>query len=325
MPLDPTTSAFLVQVAASGLKPVYEMTPEQARLQYEAGSQPADPQIEMLRVAEATLVVSGGEVLLRCLVPSAAPRAVIVYYHGGGWVIGSVNSFDATGRKLAKTSDCAVVLVDYRLAPEHPFPAAVDDAYAALLWAETNLEAIAGRRVPLIVAGDSAGGNLAAVTAQRARDRDGPAIALQILIYPATSCRTDTQSCMAPENQLVLNRKALLWFLDLYLPDPASRILPDAAPLLAEDLSRLPPAVVLTAEYDIIRDEGEAYAARLIESGVPVIFRRYEGQIHGFLTRFMLPGSALAFDDIKRAIDNHLATSAASGGGVGPNRSSLNA
>jgi acetyl esterase len=206
---------------------------------------------------------------------------VIAYYHGGGWVLGSIDEFDAFGRHLAARSGYTVVLVDYRLAPEHRFPAAVEDASDALQWVADHLSELAGPQAPLIVAGDSAGGNLAAVVAQRARGGDIP-IALQLLIYPVVDCDLERPSYVDPGNQLFLDRAGMEWFWSHYIPDPAKRADPAASPLRAADLSGLPPAVVLTAEHDPLRDEGEEYARRLADAGVPVELRRFDRQMHAF-------------------------------------------
>jgi acetyl esterase len=218
-------------------------------------------------------------------------------------VIGEIAHADTLGRKLAERSSCAVVLVDYRLAPEHRYPTAVDDCWAGLQWTAANLAEITGRAdAPLIVAGDSAGGNLAAIMALRARDAGGPEIALQVLVYPVTDADFDRPSYVDPENQLLLTRGAMVWFWDHYVPDAARRQEPDAAPLRAASLEGLPPAVVLTAEHDVLRDEGEAYAERLREAGVPVDFRRHEGQTHGFFTILLLPGSERGFQQVVKAV-----------------------
>ena len=231
---------------------------------------------------------------------------MIVYYHGGGWVLGTVDQFDALGRRLAARTGCAVVLVDYRLAPEHRYPAAVEDAWTALEWTAAHLEEIAGDPVPLIVAGDSAGGCLAAVVAQRAREV-GPEIALQVLVYPVTDCDLDRGSYLEPENQLIVGRDTMTWFWDHYAPDPAVRSRPDASPLRAASLAGLPPAVVLTAQYDLLRDEGEAYAERLAQEGVRVEHRHFDGQMHTFfMLGDVLPGSAAGLDFVVDAIDREL-------------------
>ena len=190
--------------------------------------------------------------------------------------------------------------------PEHRYPVAVDDAYAGLQWTAAHLREIAGSEVPLFVAGDSAGGNLSAVVAVRARDRQGPEIALQILAYPVTDADFERPSYVDPENALLLTREGMIWFWDHYAPDPARRAEPDASPLRTPDLSGLPPAVVLTAEYDVLRDEGEAYARRLDDAGVPVDLRRYPGQMHGFFVLQMLPGSELGCQQVVKAIRAHI-------------------
>jgi len=307
MPLDTSSAAFLSEMARAGFKPIHESSPEEVRALGPALVEMYGVGPEMARVENHTVTTTDGAFGVRVLVPRGTPRAVIIYYHGGGWVIGAIEEFDALGRRLAERTECAVVLVDYRLAPEYRYPTAADDAYAALHWTADRVPGIAGAQVPLIVAGDSAGGNLAAVTALRARDRKGPAIAMQVLIYPVTDSDVNTASYTSSENQLMLNRDSMIWFWDHYAPDPATRAHPDASPLRADSLAGLPPAVVLTAEYDPLRDEGEAYAARLEEAGIPVELKRHAGQMHGFFTLLMLPGSTEALDQVVAAIKAHLA------------------
>jgi acetyl esterase len=207
----------------------------------------------------------------------------MVYFHGGGWTVGTLEDYDAVLQKLTARTNCAIVSVGYRLAPVHPFPAAVDDAYAALCWAANNFEGVAGKTVPLIVAGDSAGGNLAAVVSQLARDIAGPAIAAQILIYPSVAGDIDSESMREFEPPF-LTRDEIAWFFDQYIPEKSQRRDPRFAPLHAADVRNLPPVLVLTAEYDLLCAEGEQYAQRLSQAGVPTRVRRYDGTIHGFLT-----------------------------------------
>jgi acetyl esterase len=302
MGLDSATVKFLEQMAEGDGKPLHLMAPDEARAFGSAMAELAGPAPEMDRVTEATVDRTDGEVRLRVLVPIENPRGVVVYYHGWGWVIGSIDESDTIARKLAERTSCAVVLVDYRLAPEHPYPTAVDDSYAALEWVGENLAEIADAEAPLIVAGDSAGGNLAAVMAIRARDRGGPAIALQALIYPVTDSDFFRPSYASPENKLMLTREGMIWFWDHYVPESSRRKEPDAAPLHADDLSGLPPAVILTAEFDVLRDEGEAYAERLTEANVPTDLKRYAGQMHGFFSLLMLPGSELGFQQVVKAV-----------------------
>jgi acetyl esterase len=224
---------------------------------------------------------------------SANTRGVIVYFHGGGWVIGSVEQYDTLSRRLAAATNCVVVSPDYRLAPEYPYPYAVRDA-----WDATNWAAASWPDEPLIVAGDSAGGNLAAVVAQRAVVETGPPLALQILIYPVTGYDVNTVSYLDPANQLLLDRDTMIWFWDHYTPDPAVRVNPDVSPLQG-DPAGTPPALVLLPEHDVLRDEGEAYAALMADRGVPVQLTIFEGQMHGFFQLInVLPGAEQALEAI---------------------------
>jgi acetyl esterase len=308
MALDQATAALLEEMAASGLKPLHELTPAEARDRMAALRGEEAPGPEMASVRDTRVRASGGFVPVRVLSPGARPRGVIVYYHGGGWVIGSLADYDKLGRLLARRTGCTVILVDYRLAPEYRYPTAVDDSWAVLRWSDEHRADLAGAGAPLIVAGDSAGGNLSAIMAQRARAADGPAIALQVLVYPVTDCDLESTSYRDPANQLMLSRQSMVWFWDHYVPDPEARLHPDASPLRNPDLLRLPPAVILTAEHDVLRDEGELYATRLMKAGVPVRHRRFAGQMHGFFTRVdLLPGAADALDYVTAAIVEHLA------------------
>ncbi len=305
MALDPATIRLIQSMAEGGdpdAKPLHEMTPEEARGFGAAMAELAGPAPPMARVEEHAIDVGDGSIRLRVLVPNGHPAGVIVYYHGGGWVIGSIDESDTMVRKLAERTSCAVVNVDYRLAPEHRYPTAADDCYAALEWTAAQMREIAGGEVPLIVAGDSAGGNLAAVVARRTRDRGGPRIALQALIYPVTDADFERPSYVDPEHALLLTREAMLWFWDHYVPEIERRGEADASPLQAADLSGLAPAVVLTAEHDVLRDEGEAYAKRLEAAGVPVDFQRHQGQMHGFFSLLMLPGSERGFQQVVKAV-----------------------
>ena len=302
MALDSATVRFLKQLAEGDGKPLHECTPDEARAFGSKLAILAGPAPAMERMEERTIEGPDGQARLRILVPIQNPLGVLVYYHGGGWVLGSIDEYDTIARKLAERTSCTVVLVAYRLAPEHRYPAAVDDSYAALEWVGKHLGDIAGQKAPLIVVGDSAGGNLAAVMAVRARDHGGPSIALQVLIYPVTDADFDRPSYNDPENHLLLTRDGMIWFWDHYLPDPSCRAEPDASPLHTKDLSGLPPAVILTAEHDVLRDEGEAYAARLREANVPTDLHRYAGQMHGFFTLLMLPGSELGFQQVVKGV-----------------------
>ncbi len=302
MALDFATARLLKQMAEGGGKPLHESSVEEARALGAGLSDLNGPAPPMLRVDEHSLDVPGGVVPLRVLAPLEQPAGVIVWYHGGGWVIGTIDEADTVGRKLAERTSCTVVLVDYRLAPEHRYPVAVDDSYAALEWVGERVEELSRPGAPLFVAGDSAGGNLSAVMALRARDRGGPPIAAQILIYPVTDADFERASYTAAANQLLLTTEAMEWFWDHYVPDAARRVEPDASPMRAADLAGLPPAVVLTAEYDVLRDEGEAYAERLEAADVEVNLQRHEGQTHGFFTLLLLPGSERGFQQVVKAV-----------------------
>ena len=279
----PQAQQILDGKAASGAPPLWELSPDEGRAMVEANNAtiPAGPDMESVR--DIVIPSQAGGMPARLYSPSASAPGLVVYFHGGGWVVGTLDGWDASVRNLAAASGCDVVSVDYRLAPEHVFPAAADDAYDALVWAASAEGLAAGR--PIVIAGDSAGGNLAAVSALRARDFGGPPIALQVLVYPVVDCDLDRRSYHEyGGDELILNRRDMVWFWDHYAPDPATRANPYASPLRASSLSGLPPAYVVTAEHDPLRDEGFAYADRLRAARVPVEHRHYGSQIHAFFT-----------------------------------------
>lgn len=288
MSLDEATTAFLAQAAEGGGKPLYEMTPEEVRAMNDGFIELYGPGPEMESVEDLTVAaVDGYQIPVRVLTPTDSPRGVLVYYHGGGWVIGTPDQFDTLARRLAAHTGCTVVLPDYRLAPENVYPAAANDAWDVLTWAAQRFPSR-----PLLVGGDSAGGNLAAIVAQQAAREGGPELALQVLVYPVTDSDTDNATYLDPKNQLMLDKKAMDWFWDLYAPDSSTRTNPNISPLQG-DVAGTPPAVVLIAEYDVLRGEGEAYAAKLEAAGVPVQMRVFDGQMHGFFQFVnILPGSA---------------------------------
>ncbi len=309
MALDKATADFLAQMAESGAAPMHTLAPHEARENAAAMKDLSGPGPQLHEVRDAAAVAEdGAEVALRVLRPAERTRGVLVYLHGGGWVIGSIDQFDTLGRVLAQRTGLTVVLVEYRLAPEHRYPVAVEDAWSALRWsAEHVVELTGGAGGPLVLAGDSAGGNLAAVLARRAKTTGGPEVAAQVLVYPVTDAALDNASYTDPDNQLMLTRDTMVWFWDHYVPDVATRAEPDASPLSAADSTGLPPAIVLTAEHDVLRDEGEAYAEKLRAAGVPVQLRRFAGQMHGFF-QFVnfLPGSAAAIDYLAEQLEPHL-------------------
>ncbi|WP_110206830.1 alpha/beta hydrolase [Nocardioides daejeonensis] len=306
MTLDDATATLLAQLAAAGGPPMHEVTPVEARARIAGLAQLYPPGPEPDRSEDVLISGPGGELPARVLVPSN-PRGILLYLHGGGWVVGSIAEHEALGRQLAEATRCTVVLASYRLAPEAPWPAAVDDAWAALTWVDAHRSELAVTGAPLVVAGDSAGGNLATILARRAREDSGPAIALQVLVYPVTDHDFDNASYTDPANQLALNRDTLRWFWDHYVA-AEHRDHADVSPLRAEDLAGLPPAVVVTAEHDVLRDEGHAYAERLRAAGVAVDHRDFAGQMHGFFTMVgLLPAQGEALAHVAQLIDLHLA------------------
>jgi acetyl esterase len=261
------------------------MTPAQARAEMRrsagvfAGSPPP-----VARVEDRVLSGSDGPIAARLYVPSndGRQRPLVVNYHGGGWVIGDLDTHDTACRHLAREADVGVLAIAYRLAPEHRFPTAVDDALAAFRWAAANAAELGFDPARVAVAGDSAGGNLAAVVAQLAVRDGGPRPAAQLLAYPVTDLSTKHASYRLFADGFLLTERDMDWFKGHYLPDDAAALDPRASPLLAPDVHGLPPAVVLTCGFDVLRDEGEAYARRLEQAGVPVELRRSAGLIHGF-------------------------------------------
>ncbi len=299
MTLDAGTAAFLAQLEAAGRVPLHESTPQQARERGAGLATLLGPGPEMTDVHEIALPVEAGSITLRVLRPDAAPGGVIVYYHGGGWVVGDLAGSDTMARQLASRTGCTVVLVDYRLAPEHPFPVPVEDSWAALGWADAHRGELACPGAPLVVMGDSAGGNLAAVMTHRARAAGTPQIDQQVLIYPTTDADFDRPSYVDPDNQLMVDRQAMMWFFDHYAPDPDVRSDPEISPLRASDLGGLPPATIMLAGHDPLHDEGAAYAAALAEAGVPVEVATFEDQMHGFFGMVnLLPGAAAGMDHV---------------------------
>ncbi|MEA2429693.1 MAG: hypothetical protein QOI19_166 [Thermoleophilaceae bacterium] len=271
MTVDPQIAAVLERVNEA--RPLSAGTPEEGRAAFRLMNQLAArlaPQVEVGSVEEA----SEAPVPMRIYRPEADPIATLMFIHGGGFVIGDLDSYDAQCRVLCSQVGVTVVSVDYRLAPEHPFPAGVEDALAAFDWV------VAHEAGPIVVGGDSAGGNLSTVTAQARRDSD---IAAQLLIYPAADLANEYPSMEENGEGLFLTRDDMDWFHHHYLgEDESARSDPRASPLLADDLSGLPPALVYTAQYDPLRDAGDAYAEALSAAGVKVIHRRFDGLIHGF-------------------------------------------
>lgn len=303
MPLEPATAALLDQLAEAGGPTLDQLSPAEGRAVYRMMQPPADD-ILVGAIEDRRIPGPEGEIPVRIYRPEGAgPFPVHVHFHGGGWVIGDLETHDADCRQLCRLAGVIVIAVDYRLAPEHRYPAAVDDCYAATVWAAANAEGFGGIPGAVTVGGDSAGGNLAAVVSRLARDRKGPDIRLQLLIYPVADAAMDTPSYTENGEGYMLTLQGMTWFWQQYCPDAARRLEPDASPLRAENLSGLPPALVMTAEFDPLRDEGEAYARRLEEAGVPVTCKRYDGLIHGFFSQArMIPAAQPALEQAAAAL-----------------------
>jgi acetyl esterase len=283
MPLHPQAKRVIDATTLLNLPPVERQNPGEARAGILARTAGLGPVEEVAAVVDHSVPVREGTITVRTYTPfGAGPFPALVFFHGGGWVIGDLATHDGICRALANHAGGVVASVDYRRAPEHRFPVAAEDALAATRWVAAE-----GRRLGidpsrLAVGGDSAGGNLAAVVALMARDRGGPPLVHQLLVYPVTEHRFDTPSYRENADGYNLTRDAMRWFWGHYLERPEDGKNPYASPLLAPSLAGLPPALLMTAEYDPLRDEGESYATRLREAGVPTTLTRYPGQIHGF-------------------------------------------
>lgn len=287
MRLDPQI-AGIIELLDGGFPPVQDMTGAEARALIRSRFvPPANPE-PIGEVTDRIVDGPGGPIPVRVYRPDATgPLPVLVYAHGGGFVFCDLDTHDGLCRNIANLVPAVVVSVGYRLAPEHPWPAAAEDAYAVTRWSADNARSLGGDAGHLVVGGDSAGGNLAAVTAIMARDRGGPALSGQLLLYPVIAADFDTESYRLFGEGYYNPKPALKWYWDCYVPAARDRTHPYAAPLHAE-LSGLPPAVVVIAGHDPLRDEGLAFGAALQSAGVPTVQLRYEGGIHGFMTMPML-------------------------------------
>jgi acetyl esterase len=299
--LDPNVRLLLEAIAAQGDPPLETLPPAEARKLAAESLKPVGGVPAPLRSIE-NLEIPGseGRIPIRVYTPDTpAPRPAMVYFHGGGWVVCDLDTHDVVCSTIAHRSGAVVVAVDYRLAPEHKFPAAVVDCYAATVWVASNAERFGIDPDRIAVGGDSAGGNLGTVVCLKSRDENGPAIALQVMVYPVTDLSSfDTPSYREFADGYQLTKSEMEWFRDQYLSSPADARHPHASPLLAPDLRGLPPALIITAECDPLRDEGEAYAKRLEEAGIAVTCTRYAGMIHPF---FSLSGAIpQAFDAIQQ-------------------------
>jgi acetyl esterase len=285
--LTPQVQLVVDLAAQNPTTPIEQLSPAEARASYKRFAALGDVATEVASIDNLTIPGPAGDLPVRVYVPYGAPetaRPTLVWLHGGGFVIGDLDTAECAATALAAASGAMVVSVDYRLAPEHRFPAAAEDCYAALRWvaAAESLGVDPGR---LAIGGDSAGGNLAAATALMARDRGGPSLVLQVLVVPCLDARMESPSVAANGTGLFLQASTMRWFWDCYLGRDADGDNPYAAPARAGDLRGLPPALVITAEYDPLRDEGEAYAAALSAAGVACESRRFAGQVHTFFAR----------------------------------------
>ncbi len=281
--IDPQFRKILKLLNGPAYTPVHQLTAAEAREQAEQFFQ--GPAVEVAGIQRDLVAQTPvGEIPCRLYHPQPGTQLpLLVYYHGGGWVLGDLDSAHGVTASLAARSGCAVLSVDYRLAPEHPFPAAVDDAFASLQWANANAKKLEIDPERIGVGGDSAGGNLAAVVSILARDAGGPSLRFQLLIYPATDPGAETASMRRLATGFLLESKDMLWFWDHYCPDPKHRLDVRAAPLRVPDAAGLPPAHIVLAELDPLIDEGQAYADRLESAGNRVTCRRVPGAIHAFL------------------------------------------
>ncbi|MFE2722707.1 alpha/beta hydrolase [Kitasatospora sp. NPDC059327] len=286
MPLHPQAQALRERRARAGTPPLYSLTPAEARAADLADIRAAAGTPEpVAAVEEHRIAGPGGELALRIYRPEPPGRRLpaLLYLFGGGWTLGSPDTSDAICRRLTNAVGCVTASVGYRLAPEHPFPAAVHDCRAAAGWLAGNADTLGIDPDRLAVGGDSAGGNLAAALTLLARDEGGPALRHQLLVYPNTDHRAaEAPSAERFDDPLLFNQRSVDWYWGHYLADPADGDHPHASPLRAPSLAGLPPATVITAEYDPLRDEGERYAEALRAAGVPVESRRYAGMPHGF-------------------------------------------
>jgi acetyl esterase len=308
MPLAPEYQAMLAELAKQEGPALTDLSPAEARAVYRV-MRPVNTELEVGSIAERRVPGPDGDIPVRIYTPAGTgPFPVFVNLHGGGWVIGDLETSDAACRDLCRTAGCVVVSVDYRLAPEHPFPAAVEDSFAATVWAAAHMAEIGGNG-RLAIGGESAGGNLATVVCQRARDAGGPAIDFQLLLYPVTDSDLERPSYQANGSGYLLEKDTMAWFWDLYCPNPANRTNPAASPLRAADLTGLPPALIVTAEFDPLRDEGEAYAAALEAAGGTAEALRFDGLVHDFFaTAQVFQSSRKAFEEVCRKLKTALAS-----------------
>ena len=296
MPVHPHAQAIIDMLDSVGGLNFDSVTPQQARDRFLEMRVPI-PLEPVGKIENLAITGLAGELPVRVYTPEGpGPFPALVWFHGGGWVLGDLEGADPTCCLLANAGGCVVISVDYRLAPEAKYPAAADDCFRATAWVAENAGTLGVDAARIAVGGDSAGGNLAAVVCQMARERGGPALIHQLLVYPVTDRDFTTVSYRDNADGYLLTRSSMEWFWDHYLNDPGEAANAYAAPLRAMDLAGLPSATVITAEFDPLRDEGEAYATKLRSAGVETTCTRYDGMIHGFFTM------ANALEDGRRAV-----------------------
>ncbi|MEP1124498.1 MAG: alpha/beta hydrolase [Ilumatobacter sp.] len=311
MGLDRDTAELLDTLRRLDVPPLSAGTPELARADYDAAPKPPGDPVAL--VVDATVPGPAGDIPVRVYSPTVATPGdteppVVVFFHGGGWVLSHLDGHDSLARRLAVRSGAIVVSVGYRLAPEHPFPAPHDDCWAVTSWLAEHAGEFGGDGSRLAVAGDSAGGNLAAGVALRARD-EGLDLSFQLLIYPAVDVDFTRASMIDNGTGYFLTTDDMRWFWDQFVPAPL-RNDPYAVPMMADDLSDLAPALIQTAEFDPLRDEGEAFGARLRDAGVDVTVTRYDGVVHGFVSRWtQMARAELAHDEAGLALRSALGIS----------------
>lgn len=307
MPLDEEMKQILQMLAPPGAPALTDLSVAEARASMGA-LMAASPTPEPVGgVENRTIPGPAGEIPVRIYTPTRpGPHPALVYFHGGGWVLCNLDTHDASCRTLCNQAACVVVSVDYRLAPEHQFPVGLEDCYAATRWVAEHAGEINVDPRRIAVGGDSAGGNLTASVTHLARERGGPRLVHQLLIYPVTDARFDTPSYEENAEGYFLTRDSMKWFWAHYLSNEADAAHPHASPLRAKNFAELPPATVITAEFDPLRDEGEAYGRRLQEAGVPTRIERFDGVIHGFFGMGALVAKArdavaLAASELRKA------------------------
>ncbi len=287
MPLDPQIRAILDQMAS--LPPFESLSVEDARKQtIERSAAGKLPTLPVAAVVNRVIPGPGGDLPVRIYTPKGkGPFPLMVFFHGSGFVVCNLDTHDGTARNLCNAGGCVVVSVDYRLAPEHKFPAGPDDCYAATKWAAAHAVELNADASHIVIAGDSAGGNLVAVVALMVRDKGGPALCGQLMIYPVTDYYTPGHSSYVQNAEgYGLSAAGMRWFWNHYLTSPFEADNPYVSPLRAANLRDLPPALIITAEYDVLRDEGEHYGERLAAAGVPTKVTRYDGMHHGFFQMY---------------------------------------